>query len=380
MEEEQIEGVVLDTEAIGAEALAERKAEKSGEAKSGKQPWELQFEKDHEELSPEVKVKESKKVETKEETPEEKPVIEEQPSEEEANPVEEQTAETEEKPVQDKKDTAEDEAYIAEYAKKNKVTPQEAKDEVEKIRAVLAKYNNDPLEVAKAYKLTQSAYDKLKSQSEQAQKPAIDPKVAQILSDPKGYVEKMVQANSAKLLEDYKKDYPERSLMMTDGAILEELRDKGMANLNNQINQYQTTLTREAGTKRNDFIAGVSEEDRKYIPTIKAQLDKFPDHMLVDKGFDFNHLVSWARGQHHKEDLAAEYKRGFEQGQQQKKILGEVGREAPTARVKQSKSASQASSLSNYEQGRARQMFGNVLDNDKEIFEAYLEVTKGSKK
>lgn len=367
--EDEIEGVVLDTEAIGAEALAERKAEKSGESASGKQPWELQFEKDHEELSPEVK-KETPKEENK-------PTIEEQPSEEEAKPVEEQPAETEEQPVQDNK---EDEAYIAEYAKKNKVSAEDAKKEVDNIKAILAKYNNDPLEVAKAYKLTQSAYDKLKSQSEQGQKQVTNPLVAQILANPKAYVENMVKTNATKLLEDYKAEYPERSLMMTDGAILEELRDKGMANLNNQINQYQTTLTREAGAKRNEFIAGVSEADRKYIPTIKTQLDKFPDHMLVDKGFDFNHLVSWARGQHHEEDLKAEFKRGFEQGQQQKKILGEVGREAPTARVKQNKTASQASSLSNYEQGRARQMFGSVFDNDKEIFEAYLEVTKGRKK
>lgn len=371
--DEEIE--ILDTEAIGREVIAERQAEKS--EPSGKQPWELQFEKDHEDLAP--KAEETPK-EVKPAKEEEKPDIEEQPAETEEKPAEEQPSEEEAKPVTDKKDKAEEEAYIAEYAKKNKLTLEEAKEEVEKVKAVLAKYGNDPMEVAKAYKLTQSAYDKLKTQSEQGQKQNVNPVVAQILANPKGYVENMVKQNSAKLLEEFKADNPERALMLTDGAILEELRDKALGNLNGQINQYQATLTKEAANKRTEFIGAVSEADRKYLPTIKTQLDKFPDHMVVDKGFDMNHLVSWARGQHHGEELKAEFKRGFEQGQQQKRILGEVGRESSTTKVKTNRTTSAASSLTTYQQGQAKQMFGNAFDNDKDMFDAYIEVTKGRKK
>ncbi len=378
--DEQIE--ILDTEAIGQEAIAERQAEKS--TPEGKQPWELQFEKDHEELAPKAEEKkEAPKKEVEKETEkevEDKPVIEEQPSKEEEQPAKEQPSETEEKPVEDKKDTAENDAYIAEYAKKNKVTPEEAKEEVEKIKAVLAKYNNDPMEVAKAYKLTQSAYDKLKVQSEQTQKQNVNPVVAQILANPRGYVENMVKTNSVKLLEEFKANNPERALMLTDGAILEELRDKGLANLNGQIQQYQTTLTKEAANKRTEYIGAIGEADRKYLPTIKAQLDKFPDHMVVDKGFDMNHLVSWARGQHHGEELKAEFKRGFEQGQQQKRILGEVGRESSTTKVKTKQTTSAASTLTPYQQTQAKQMFGSAFDNEKDMFEAYIEVNKGRKK
>lgn len=371
--DEQVEGQVLDTEAIGAEALAEIKAEKS--APEGKKPWELDFERDHKDLAPKV---EEKKEEAPEEV-EEKPDVEEQPAETEEKPAEEQPSEEEAKPVVDKKDTAKEEAYIAEYAKRNNITPQEAKEEVGRLQAIVSKYKNDPLEIAKAYRETQSSYDKIKSQSEQSQKQNVNPVVAQILANPKGYVEDMVKKNSAKLLEEFKTENPERALMLTDGAILEELRDKGLANLNNQINQYQTTLTKEAANKRTEYIGAISEADRKYISTIKTQLDKFPDHMIVDKGFDMNHLVSWARGQHHGEELKAEFKRGFEQGQQQKRILGEVGRESSSTKVKVNRTTSAASSLSSYQQTQAKQMFGNAFDNEKDMFDAYIEVTKGRK-
>ena len=366
----------LDVTQVGKEAIAERKAEKEG--KPSKPAWELRLEKDHPGLVKE-EVIEKKEVEQEEvkEVIEEKPVIEEQQdetktepeTEEEVKPVEELS-----KPVEDKKDTAKEDAYIAEYAKKSGLSIVDAKEEVERNRAILAKYNNDPIEVAKAYRLTQSAFDKLKAQADQ-NKQSVDPVAAQIMANPKGYVEGLLKQNAAKLIEEFRQDNPARSAILDDDAILEELRDRGVAQITQKLQEHHQRMSSEASKKREEYIASVSELDRQFLPEIRDVLSKLPDHQIVSPSFKFEDLTRWARGNHVEKLVKDAEERGYKRGLEKAKILGEVGRATPSTKVKPKQESAISTSLTKYQQEQAKQMFGTAYDNENDMFKAYLEVT-----
>lgn len=370
----------LDVTQIGKEAIAERKAEKSGV--EGKKPWEISFEKDHADLAVKaVEVKEEIEEEVKE--VEEKPDSKEQQEEPAAEPEgqeAEKPAEEESKPAEAKKDTAKEEAYIAEYARKSGLSVTDAKEEVERNRAILAKYGNDPIEVAKAYRLTQSAFDKLKTQSEQTQKQSIDPVAAQIMANPKVYVESVIKANAPKLIEEFREENPARSASLTDEAILEELRDRGVAQVTSTLQGHQMKLKNDASVKREELISSITELDRQFLPEIRDVLNKLPDHQVVSPNFKFEDLTRWARGNHTEKLVKDAEERGYKRGLEKAKILGEVGQSSPAAKVKQKQSVAAETGLSNYQREQAKQMFGNAYDNEADMFKAYIEVTKRDKK
>ncbi len=139
--ENQVAEPEVNTDQLRADILKDVK----GEAPSGKKPWEVRMEQDHPEMAEPAKKEEAEEIVKEKETPKEEPKREEQPAETESAPVEEQPEE-EAQPASNEKDTAnKEDAYIAEYAKSNNLTVDDAKDEVAKLKAITAKYGNDPV-------------------------------------------------------------------------------------------------------------------------------------------------------------------------------------------------------------------------------------------
>lgn len=381
MAEQVAEKTVEET--IREEILTEK-----GLPKGEKKPWEARLEADHPELAIAPKTK-SKAETSKEEEPKEKVEEEpkeepkpdsEQPVEEEAKPAEGQPAESETKPEAAKEDTAKEEAYLADYAKRKQIPIEQAKEEVSRNKTILAKYNGDAVELANAYHLSQQEFNKLKAE-QQKQLQVADPVIQQVMANPKAYVADFVKTNAAKLIEEYRANNPAKSRDMDDEQVLEEQRDKGLGILQAKMEAYQTNIKVGAAKRREEFISSIAEADRQFIPEIKIVLDKLPDFQVASSNFDFKDLVRWAKGGADIDKVKkSEFDRGYKAGLEKAKILGEVGHSAPTGKVKQKTISQAGEGLTNYQKEQARQMFGQVYDNEEEMFKAYKEVNQSRKK
>lgn len=358
-------------EGLREEILKDVKGVKS----EGKAPWELRMEADHPEIVPKKEEKEEKEEPKEtEEAPKEEPESEEQPAETKEQPAEEQPSE-EAKPAEAKKDTADD-AYIAEYARSNNLSPEEAKEEVTKLKAITAKYGNDPVKLAKAYREVQSAYDKQKVQASSN----VNPAVAAIAANPRNFAMGEVKQNQEKWVEAYRQENPARSRDMDDEQVVEALVEIRASMLKNKIGEYEVRLKRDASSKREEFISGIAEADRRYLPEIKPVLEQLPDHQIISDTFRFDDLVSWAKGKSVDRLVKEAEDRIHKQYEaKDRKIVGEISKPAQSTKVKQTTEQSKSNGMSKWSKDQALQMFASANMTDDEKFEAYLEVTKKKK-
>lgn len=377
----QREDAVEASNQAAAEAAKEIAVEKNTAPE--KQPWELAFEKDHaaklatetteEQVKEDVKEVEDQVVQEDQET-------KEQPAETEEKPAEEQPSTEDAKPadeVEDKEQKPEEplvtEETIKAFAQKHQVTEEQAKDELEGAQALLSKYQS-PLELARAARSTQAAYDKLKAT--QVNQPAV-------IQDPTEEINQMVAVNRDKLLGEYKKQFPLKSQTMDDDIILEEIAAGYQQNYKNWVEEQKVVITKTAIAKRDELINSVAESDKRFLPEVKSMLSKLPDHQVAAQTFKFEDLLRWARGDKNtvaKLEKEAE-QRGYERAMSSKKIVGELGRQAPVTKApKKAQGESTGVTLNDWEKGQARQMFMNTTMTEAEMFASYTEIHKGRKK
>lgn len=366
----------------------------------GKKPYESLFEKDHPELV--IKIEKSNdskrsafeenldkavknpevREEHKEETKEAK-----QPAESETKPqadkveepVKEEAQPAEAEEVKGKVITADDD-IIKSYAERNSISEEEAKEEIEANRSILKKYKDDPIELAKAYRNLQSTYDKQKVSETHNQQARM---VSDIMADPNAFVAKAERENAPKWVEEYRKTYPAKSEMMTDAVIIEECRQVALNQVKGQISEYQIKLKSESNERRQELIKSIPEADRPFATEIGKVLAKLPDVQVIDKGFNFEDLVRWARGSDGsiKKLIKDAEERGYKMAQEGK-ILGEkfIAKTPSSLKPKAKENVSHGGQLSSFEQRRAREMFSSAYDNDEERYEAYIDVYKSRKK
>lgn len=368
--ENQVAEPEVNTDQLRQEILTEKK----GSASDGKKPWELRMEEDHPEMIEEPKKREPK--EEVKESPKEEPESDKQPAETESAPVEKQPEE-EAQPVEAKKDTAkEEDAYIAEYAKNSGLSVDDAKEEVGKLRAISAKYGNDPVKIAKAYREVQSAYDKQKVTASSN----VNPAVAAIAANPRSYVIGEVKKNAEKLVAEFRSENPARTRDMDDEQVTEEIVERGTLAIKNQIGAYEVQLKRDAISKRDEFIKGIPEKDRRFLPKVKEVLEMLPDYQVIGKDFKFDDLVDWAKGKEVDRLVKEAEDRVHKQYEtKDRKIVGEISKSPQTTKVKQAIETSKGAGLSKWQKDQALQMFASSPMSDDEKFEAYLDVTKKKK-
>lgn len=378
--ENQTAEVEVNNDQLRQEILTETKGVKS----EGKKPWELRLEADHPEMivppAKKEKIPPRQEEEDKEDVqdvPDDKPEAEEQPAKTESAPAKEQPEE-EAQPVEAKKDTVEQEdAYITEYAKKSGLSKEEAKAEVESLRAISKKYGDDPVKIAKAYREVQSAYDKQKVQASSN----VNPAVAAIAANPRSYVTGEVKKNSEKLIKEFRSQNPARSRDMDDEQVEEEIIERGTMAIKDQIRGYEIQLKKDATNKREEFIKSIPEADRRYTSEIKSILEQLPDYQVVGPTFRFNDLLTYARGK----DVDRLIKEAEERIHKQyavkdNKIVGNIARTPQTTKVKQTPEQSKSSGMSKWDKDQALQMFASAPMSDEEKFEAYLELNQSKSK
>jgi hypothetical protein len=297
----------------------------------------------------------------------EKEVKEEKPNEEVADDK------TEVKPEIKEELKPDEEKAINDWALKNSMTVEEAKEDLAKTKAIIEKYKS-PEEIAKALRSTQSAYDKLRVEA--SKEKAAEP--FRPSANPKLEVMTFVDSNKDKLVENYRKTYPAKTRDMEDDAILEEISDKLLGEFNNWQHAQIKVVQSEASTKREQLLSSLSESDRKFLPDIKAVVDKTADHTLLSKSFNLNDIVRWAKGSRYDADVKAAEERGFKRATESAKIVAIVpGGSGSGTKVK---SNTGATNLSNYDKQRAKEMFGTTNMSEEDMYKEYSDLQKAKNK
>lgn len=304
-------GTTVEVEADGDEiarlAYAELEAEKSG------QPLPEPKKK------PEPEPKDEQPSETKPSDEAAEPVADEgEPAKEGDSQDTTPKAEDkqDDKPVEPKADAVSEED-IQKHALKHGMTYSDAKDEIVKTRAIVEKYKNDPLEMARALRSTQSAYDKIKAEKDS--KPSVDLPMPTL-----DWAKKETEANRDKILDMYRANHPHRTASMEDEAILEWAAHDLLAWGVNETKAKSETIKKQAADRREKLLASIPKDDVKFIPDVKIILDRTPDSQVADEGYDVSNVVFWAKGQRYNDDVKAAYERGLKAGREAPKIVGEL--------------------------------------------------------
>lgn len=218
---------------------------------------------------------------------------------------------------------------IQAFAEKRVIAFVQAKEEMEASQALLAKYNNDPIEVARALRNTQSEYDKLKGQKqEQVQAPVRLLTDAELKVDiEKFYTEPDAKGVTGKdkVLAKYRLDHPKRTDGMSDEAILEWATEDAMRNYKAGAPAIVEKSKREATDKRAKLLETVPKKDAKFLHDVKLILDATPDTVIMNPKYVVAGMLYYTKGQRYDADTAAEFQRGLKMGKEDPKILGQIG-------------------------------------------------------
>ena len=327
--------------------------------------WEASKEPEEKESEPSDQKPDEKESEPKEDVVEEKP--------EEVKPEAEAKEEpkAEDRPVEEKKEESpEDEKFIQDWALKHGMTTAEAREDLDKTRSVVKKYQS-PEEMARALRQMQSQYDKMKNETSKVEEEY------KISANPRIEVFEYVRQNSNDLVEKYRQNYPAKSRDMEDDAILEEVAEKLLVGYENFNQQQIKKLNTEATKRRDELLSSLNENDRRFLPDVKAVLDKTNDRAVMSKNFSMQDVLWWAKGQQFDKVVKDAEERGYKRAKEEAKILGVV----PSSRAESTPSPKKGGvRLSEYEKKLAREMFATTTFSDEEKYEAYIEVSKKGKR
>lgn len=264
---------------------------------------------------------------------------------------------------------------VREHALKHNITEEEAKVEIDDVKGILGKYKT-PEEIARALRSTQSAYDKLKAAAPKPGEPEKAPAKPVMLDNEQAEsgISEYVDKNREKLLEDYGKRYPAKSTQLSEEAILEEIADKMNERYQSWKRQEQGKMAETALTRREELLTGLSKEDAKFLPDIKAVLYRTSDAQVLREGFDLKDLVQWAKGAKYDADVKAAREEGIRIGKDDPKILGEIPR-GGSGKTPPNKSsgATKVFKLSDRQKQRALEMYDHLAGTEDDKYKMFVE-------
>jgi hypothetical protein len=277
------------------------------------------------------------------------------------------------KAAEDKSAKEDLEKEVGEYAVSNNLPIEEARKEVEAVRGIVSKYDNNPHKIAKAYKSSQAEYAKLKSENEALKTAA--PKIIALTEN------EIMIANQVfskeKVIEAYRTKYPEETEDMTESQILFSAKKEFEVEAIKAQSQAREQQKSAAETRKTEMLSALGAQDKKFEKGIKAMLDASGiDVILGDK--EGRLAVDYARyikGEHyeerekqHAEELKAAKEKAFKTGQESVKAKSGPGGKGSSFSGKQSVSLSAA------EKRRAIEMYGRVSDSDEDAYKSFIEV------
>lgn len=351
------EPVKMTSDELMREVLKERETKKPDESEST--PSDQKPDED-------VKPSETPKSDEK---PEEKPQPEAEPKKEEA-PEEKPEEKPDAKPDAKPEPKPYDEKFVQEWAIKHSMTLDEAKDDLEKNKGLIGKYQS-PEEMARAMRTLQREHEALKKEAGDKEDQY------QISSNPRLDVYNWLRNNQEQALTEYKAQYPARTRDMEDDAILEEIADKLLVGYSQWNESRKEILKKDASKRRDELLTSIKESDRRFIPDIKAVLDKTSDRVIVGRDFNLNDVVRWAKGADYDRAVKEAEERGRKQAEEKPRILGTL----PTPKTEShTPSKKTMVSLTPWEKKEALRMYGGTTMTEDEKYQEYYDVFKKKKK
>lgn len=219
------------------------------------------------------------------------------------------------------------EEKIQAFAEKHNVTFIQAREELEQSQALLLKYGNDPLELARATRNTQREYDRIKAERE---KPVTEAP-QQLLSDAelKSEIDAYSKQHADKIVEKYRQTYPKRTEVMDDETILEWAKDDATKNYKANAGTAIAEMRKTATDRRQALLDVVAKEDARFVHDVKIILENTADKVILNPKYNIKAALNLVRGERAPGDVKAAYDRGLKQGREEAKILGTVGGDNP---------------------------------------------------
>ena len=232
---------------------------------------------------------------------------------------------SEEKPSEEKEGKEEEKSednIITEHAQKQGMTYAEAKVDLEANQSVVNNYKT-PEEMARALRSTQSAYDKLKNQSQEQEKPVFQRQPdSVILKQAKVYF--VEDDKGVKEVEAYRDEFPASTQHLEDDAVVEILAKQGVENYKKYADDQESEIKQTAQKRRDEIISSIEDEDRKFLPDVKSVLENTNPQYLLSKMFNVEDLLRHARGEktRYQSSLKEAEERGYKRGAEQAEIVG----------------------------------------------------------
>lgn len=274
------------------------------------------------------------------------------------------------------------------------LTEAEAKEVLEKDKAVVKKFDGEPYKLARGYRDIQSRATKAEEalkhtqglmeqhQIEAAANAKITiPVVKGLIANGKITDGKGGFLTEGQVIAATKEAHPSQTKDKEDEEIIEFAAEKIRDSYLKGQDVIKADRKTKASTKRDELLAKLPEDAKDFETEIKGEVAKFSDAQILSPSFDLTDVIRWAKGNKYdvlkvdQEKFGQErYDAGLKKGQEEAKALGE---RQPGPKIK-GKGKQHASSLTRElnqrEQTRALDMYDGLKDlNETEKFKMYIE-------
>lgn len=374
MEELELEGMSEEEQAEYKKKKEEGEEGSGEEEETGKTDEEL-LEADDESLSEEEKTKKQELVSAKA-AEEEKRILE---AKDEDLSEEDKTRKADILKAREAKASEAREQEIKDYAAENKISVDEAKQDLESIGKIAEKYESDPKKLAKAnlhlQRMANKAVEEVKALKENPPTPPVQNTV-------EGWIEAINEGKMSKdgkpltkdqVVDAYRAKHPKITEDEDDDTVVKMAAKDIIGHIEKARTAAKSEATKKANEVRASIVDNLSEEDKKFAAEIKEVVDASDDNYLLHEKFDEKEVINHVKGRHYDEDVKAAEDRGFKKGQEQAKILGL--KKTPSGDGKPKKGSTKTK-ITDAEKERAFEMFDGQEMTDEAKIAAYLEVKK----
>ncbi len=344
-----------------AEAAATAEAEKAATAETLKKEKERLLTADPETLSDEDKVKREEFVKADE-------------------------AEKAEKAQEEQKIKEEQDKEIKAYATEHNISEDEARKDFDSRQKILEKYKGDAKQLAMANLHIQRLY--IKSQESlkavQEAKPAVDAAKLPIENFVKLIDEGKVMIKGKSVTREeaiaiYREGEPELSANLDDDAVIKLVAKDIKEGYIKSQQEKVSEISSKAKEKRTALLNALPEEDKQFIPEIQPLLDKMPDSVVMDEGYNIESFVYHAKGKRYDADLKAHGEKEYKRGLEQAKILARKAGD-PSSLGSNKPKLKTTVVLSEAQKQEALNMYDGTTFTEEEKFANYIEYMELDKK
>lgn len=217
-------------------------------------------------------------------------------------------------------------ARLKAIAKEEGITVEQVKDNEAKDKSIVERHKNDPLKIARDVRKQQSEYDKLKNENEALREK--ESARTRVITEQE--FEHQFDARKDQIIAKYRETYPDASYALEDDEVLEKAKPLLRGAYDETRKNYESEIKTQSESKRKELVEGLSEEFKEYRPEVEEALKECSDAQVLNKEFNIEYLACWARGK----KLTPEYIKSIEdaaytRGNEQPKILGEIGVKKP---------------------------------------------------